>query len=289
MASLPEWRLRAASRIPSSLTDTKDTIRRRINIKMRLNYIVNIDCLDGLAAIPDKSVDLIVTDPPYSINTRSSMNTNSKLNPWADLCNASFWYTAWMRECRRIIKDDGALWCFINWRGFSTIQKAGLDMGWPVESLLVWDKCCIGPGGHKGLRPSYEMVALFTNPEFTIPDRSLADIQRFKWASVKPHGHPAEKPVDLIRWIIQSSGKSGGSVILDPFIGSGTTACAALLESCNYIGFEMDSNWVANAQQRIANAREKLEANPWWAEKEKKIVVGDNQNAFDFDFEEEEE
>lgn len=221
---------------------------------MRLNYIDNIDCLEGLREIPDKSVDLIVTDPPYGINTKSAMNTGSKLNPWADLCNASFWYTAWMRECQRVLKDDGALWCFINWRGFTTIQKAGLDMAWAIESLLIWDKCWIGPGGKKGLRPCYEMVALFANPNFTIPNRGLPDIQRVKWSSLKPHGHPAEKPEELIRWIIRSSGKKEGCVILDPFMGSGTTACAALREGASFIGFEMDANWKKRADDRVAEA-----------------------------------
>jgi site-specific DNA-methyltransferase (adenine-specific) len=225
---------------------------------MKLDYIDNIDCLEGLSAIPDKSVDLVVTDPPYGINTRSAMNTGSKLNPWADLCNASFWYTAWLRECQRVLKDDGALWCFINWRGFTTIQKAGLDMAWPIESLLIWDKCWIGPGGKKGLRPSYEMVALFTGPEFSIPDRSLPDIQRAKWSSLKPHGHPAEKPEELIRWIIRSSGKQDGAVILDPFMGSGTTACAAIREGCHYIGFEMDAEWKQKADARIEETLDAL-------------------------------
>lgn len=220
-------------------------------MSVRLNYIDNIDCLEGLAAVPDNSVDLIVTDPPYSINTRSSMNKNSKLNAWADLCNASFWYTAWMRECQRVLKDDGAMWCFINWRGLPTITKAGLDMAWAIESLLVWDKCWIGPGGVKGLRPSYELAALFTGPDFKIEDRGLADIQRFKWGSYKPNGHPAEKPQDLIQWLIRTSGKSGGAVIADPFMGSGTTACAALREGCSFIGFEMDADWVQKAQNRI--------------------------------------
>lgn len=225
---------------------------------MRLNYIDNIDCLEGLAEIPDKSVDLIVTDPPYSINTRSCMNANSKLNPWADLCNASFWYTAWMRECRRVLKDDGALWSFINWRGFCTLQKAGLDMAWPVESLLVWDKGCPAAGGLKGLRNSYEMVALFAGSDFNIPDRSLRDVQLFKWSSTKPHGHPAEKPEDLIRWLIRASNKANGSVILDPFMGSGTTACAAIKEGCNYIGFEMDPSWKKKADDRIAEEVDRL-------------------------------
>jgi site-specific DNA-methyltransferase (adenine-specific) len=219
---------------------------------VRLNYIDNIDCLEGLKEIPDKSADLIVTDPPYGIGIKSQGGKGSKLNPWADICNASYWYTAWMRECKRVLKDDGALWSFINWRYLPTLYKAGLDIQWSIESLMVWDKCWIGPGGVKGLRPSYEQVALFAMPDFAIKDRSLPDIQRFKWASFKPTGHPAEKPLDLIRWIIQASGKSDGAVILDPFMGSGTTACAAIREGCSYIGFDMDPDWVEKANSRIA-------------------------------------
>jgi site-specific DNA-methyltransferase (adenine-specific) len=222
---------------------------------MRLNYIDCIDCLEGLKEIPDNSVDLVVTDPPYGIGIKSqggAKGGGAKLNPWADICNASLWYTAWMKECKRVLKDDGALWSFINWRYFPTLCKAGLDAQWSVESLLVWDKCWIGPGGLKGLRPSYEQVALFTMPGFAIKDRSLADIQRFKWGSYKPTGHPAEKPVDLIRWIIQASGKTDGAVILDPFMGSGTTGVSAVREGCSYIGFDMDADWVRKAEERIA-------------------------------------
>ena len=221
---------------------------------MRLNYIDNIDCLEGLKEIPDNSVDLIVTDPPYGIGIKSQGGVTSKLNPWADVCNASFWYTAWMRECKRILKDDGALWSFINWRYLPTLYKAGLDIQWSIESLLVWDKCWIGPSGKKGLRPRYELVALYAMPDFAIPNRGLPDIQAFKWSAVKPHGHPAEKPLDLIRWIIQSSDKSDGAVIVDPFMGSGTTAEAAVLEGCSYIGFEMDPDWIGKANERISAA-----------------------------------
>ena len=225
---------------------------------MRLNYIDNIDCLEGPKEIPDKSVDLIVTDPPYSINLKSSGAKGSKLNPWADLCNTSHSFRVWMEQAQRILKDDGALWSFINWRGYPALVKAGLDIGWSMESLLVWDKAVLGPGGPKALRPSYELVGLWAKPDFKIENRSLPDIQRFQWASYKPHGHPAEKPEALIRWIINTSGKTNGAVIVDPFMGSGTTACAALLEGCSYIGFEMDENWVEKANDRIAETIDRL-------------------------------
>lgn len=211
---------------------------------MRLNYIDNCNCLEGLKEVPDNSVDLVITDPPYGIGIKSQGGKGcTKLNPWADICNAAYWYSAWLAECRRVLKPDGALWSFINWRYFTTLQKAGLDISWQIESLLVWDKCVMGTAGPKQLRPSYEQVCLFAMPEFKIENRSLVDIQRFKWPSFKPTGHPAEKPVDLYRWIIEASGKQGG-VLLDPFMGSGTAGVAAVLEGGQYIGFELDPNWV---------------------------------------------
>lgn len=232
---------------------------------MRLNYIDNMDCLEGLKKIPDNTVDLVITDPPYGIGIKSQggrTGSGAKLNPWADICNASLWYSAWLKECQRVIKDDGAVWSFINWRYFSTLQKAGLDIGWSMESLLIWDKCWIGPGGKKGLRPSYEQVALFTGPDFAIPNRGVSDIQRFKWSAYKPTGHPAEKPLDLIRWLITISGKQGG-IILDPFAGSGTTACAAILEGGSYLGFEMDPIWKEKADRRVSAIATELSDEDW--------------------------
>lgn len=222
---------------------------------MRLNYIDNCDCLDGMKEIPDKSVDLIVTDPPYMLGTYSS--NKGKIDPWADWCNAAHWYAAWFMEARRVLKDTGAMWSFLNWRSMVTFQRAACTTSWPIESLLVWDKEWIGPGGSKGLRPSYEMCALFCGTDFAITNRGLPDIQRFKWSSKKPHGHPAEKPEALVRWLIEQSTEKG-AVVLDLFMGSGTTAEACLRSGRNYIGFEMNPEYHAIAQKRIADTVDEL-------------------------------
>lgn len=208
------------------------------------------DCLELLRDIPDGSVDMVLTDPPYMINTKSA---GGKINPWADYCNASFWYAEWMRQARRILKDTGCLWSFLNWRSFVTFQKAACDIGWPIESVLVWDKCCIGTGGTKGLRPSYELVALWDMPDFKISNRGLYDIQRFKWASTKPHGHPAEKPVDLLRWIVEQCTRPGDTVC-DLFMGSGSTGVACVNTGRDFIGMELDSEYYKIACGRIDGA-----------------------------------
>lgn len=202
------------------------------------------DCLDVIGQLP--KVRLVVTDPPYGINTKS--DGAGKINPWADLCNAAYWYAAWFRAVRGRLTQDGAMWTFLNWRSLVTFQKASCDEAWPIESLLVWDKQWIGPGGMRGLRPSYEMVALFAMPDFSVDDRGIPDIRRSKWSSNKPSGHPAEKPLDLMSWLIRESG--GGSV-LDPFMGSGTTLVAAKNLGIPAIGIEIEERYCEMAAQRI--------------------------------------
>jgi site-specific DNA-methyltransferase (adenine-specific) len=215
------------------------------------------DCLEVAASIGDGAVDCVVTDPPYGINTKS--DGNGKLNPWADLCNSAFWYSAWIRECRRVLAANGSMWSCLNWRSLVTFQKAACDIGWSIESLMVWDKCWIGPGGPRGLRPSYELVALWVGSDFSIADRGLYDIQRFKWSSQKPHGHPAEKPVDLMAFCIKHGCREGGTVF-DPFSGSGTTAEAAIRAGRRFVGCEIDPGYFEIAKQRILAAQRERES-----------------------------
>ena len=139
----------------------------------------------------------------------------------------------------------------------TTFQKASDDLGWPIESLLIWDKAFPGTGSLKGLRPSYEMVALWVGDRFAISDRGLLDIQRFKWSTTKPNGHPAEKPVSLVQWLIEISTKPGG-VIFDPFAGSGTTAEACIKTGRNFIGSEIDPNWHKYAVGRVERIEQQI-------------------------------
>ena len=202
------------------------------------------DCRELLPKI--RHVGAVITDPPYGINTKS--DGSGKLNPWADYCNAAMFYQWWIGECRRAVVDNGCLWSCLNWRSVVTFQKAACDLGWPIESMLVWDKCWIGPGGPKGLRPSYELVALWPGLEFRIEDRGLPDVQRFKWSSRKPH-HPAQKPVGLMKWLIDTVPNEGP--ILDPFMGSGTTLRAAKDLNRPAIGIEVDERHCETAAERL--------------------------------------
>lgn len=210
------------------------------------------DCLEIISAIPSGSARIVVTDPPYVIGAVSAGNINAKSGGWADMMNSALWFTAWYRECARILKHDGALWTFCNWRSLPVVMRGAIDAGLPVASALVWDKQWIGPGGPVGLRPSYEMCALIPMPGFSIEDRSIPDVWQHKVGSYKPNGHPAEKPVPLFRRIMEVSGVEPGDLVVDPFLGSGTAALAARDLGARFIGIEHERRWIDLARDRLA-------------------------------------
>lgn len=205
---------------------------------------------DSLEMMPELrgGFGLVVTDPPYIIGATSIGNAATKAGTWADVMNSARWFRDWYAMAKRLLRQDGALWTFCNWRGLPVVVKGAADAEWTVTSVLCWYKDWIGPGGHQGLRPSYEMVALMAMPEFIIPDRGTPDVWTQQWASYKPTGHPAEKPVALIRRLIEASGSIGP--VLDPFAGSGSTLYAAKALGLSSVGIEADESWCEVAANR---------------------------------------
>jgi len=211
---------------------------------------VTLYCGDAVDILPLlASVDLVVTDPPYMLGMASTAQ-EGKSGSWGDMMNAARWYASWISEAKRLtVHKQGAAWVFNSWRSFPVLARAAYEARWPIESLLVWDKEWIGPGGVQWLRPSYELSALFAHDGFALPDRGLPDIWRCQWASHRPNGHPAEKPIALIRRIIRESG--GADTVLDPFVGSGTTLHAAKDEGRRAIGIEIEPRYCEIAVKRL--------------------------------------
>ena len=203
------------------------------------------DCLEVLPSLA--GVDLVLTDPPYNLSLASA----GKMTGWGDLMNGAFFYAHLLKEFERLTANrQGAAWVFNSWRGLPVLMKAAFEADWPIVSLLVWDKEWIGPGGQRGLRPSYELVALFCQSTFAITNRGLPDIWRCPFSSHKPNGHPAEKPVALVSRTVQ---ESGGDSVLDPFMGSGTTLVAAQALGKQCVGIEIEPRYCEIAVTRLRN------------------------------------
>ena len=229
---------------------------------MRLNYIDNIDCLEGLKDIPDKSVDLIVTDPPYFLSmghAGSKTNTTGKGSEqltsnrtFNDLAICTPFYKQLFQEYARVLKEDGSFYFFTDWRGYAYYFPL-LNSLLPVRNMIVWDKKS-GPGSFYSF--AHELIVFGTYKSKTKAGvgSNVWRAAGFNSGAKSTNGekvHPTQKPVELLAKDIEDSTEPG-AVVLDTFMGSGTTAVACIRTGRNYIGFELDEQYHAIALERIA-------------------------------------
>lgn len=163
------------------------------------------------------------------------------------MMNASLWFKHVLLEMKRVLRPDGAAWMFTNWRCLPTLTKAAYDSEWKIKSVLTWYKAWPGTGNY--LRSSSEMVCLFTGDEFKMPTHNVHDVQTFKPVPTNKRVHSAQKPVDLLEFLISTVGCRGA--VLDPFCGSGSTGVACRNLGLDFVGIESDSKMARIATDRI--------------------------------------
>ena len=224
---------------------------------MRLNYIDNIDCLEGMKYIPDKSVDLIVTDPPYGINYASAW-VKDKSKRLGGILNDKTPFTAFLPEALRVLKPSGALYIFTRWDVQQKFIDAAQENGGRTKSIIIGDKGAHGMGDLKAAYGSkYESILFIPGRDFAFPGKRPQDIVAVPKVPAGALVHPNEKPCALIEKLINDASRLN-AVVLDPFMGSGTTAVACINTGRNYIGFELDEKYHAIAEQRTYDAIDAL-------------------------------
>ena len=211
------------------------------------------DCLERMREIPDAWTDAVICDPPYLVGAVSVGNSKSKSGTWADMENSAYWFSAWILEAKRTLKDTGHFAICCNWRTLPTMIRALSLANLSASSCLVWDKEWIGPAGPAQLRGRYELVILSAMPKARIADRSAPDIFTHKWMAghMGRTGHPAEKPVQLMTRLIELLAPEGG-IVLDPFMGSGTTGVACKGAGRGFIGIERELAYFKLARVRLS-------------------------------------
>lgn len=233
---------------------------------MRLNYIDNIDCLEGLRDVPDNSVDAIITDPPYFLSMgHGGSTTNMKKSnaltsnrTFNDLAICTPFYKRLFEEYARVLKEDGSFYFFTDWKAYAYYFPL-LNAALPVRNMIVWDKKS-GPGSFYSF--SHELIVFGTYKGKTKGGvgSNIWRLTAFSSGAKKTDGekvHPTQKPVEIIQKMIEDSTEPGG-VVLDTFMGSGTTAVACLRTGRNFIGFELDEKYYEIAQSRIAGEADRL-------------------------------
>lgn len=243
------------------------------------NVILQGDCLEILKDIPDASIDLIFADPPYNLQLKGELwrPNNTKVSAvtddwdkYDDFAAYDTFTEKWLAECRRVLKKDGSLWVIGSYHNIFRVGKAVQDLGFWILNDVLWIKTNPMPN-FKGTR--------FTNAHETLLWASKTELSRptFHYKTMKAHNedkqmrsdwyipicsgrervringekaHSTQKPLALLRRIITAT-SNPGDIILDPFLGSGTTAVAAKELGRQYIGIEQDPIYVDVATKRV--------------------------------------
>ena len=220
-----------------------------MNVQLHLG-----DCLDVMRGMPDGCVDAVVTDPPYGIAYQSAWRTDplKRHRPIANDAQPFVWF---LPEAARLLRPGGALLCFCRW---DTREAFRLAIGWAglqVRSHVVWDREAHGMGDLTAqFAPQHDDIWFATKGQFRFPGERPKSVVRALRVSGASMVHPNEKPVDLMRQLVDAVTPPGG-VVLDPFLGSGATGCAAVATNRSFVGIEMDEERFAIAEDRIAHAR----------------------------------
>lgn len=205
--------------------------------------IIQGDCLEVMKTFPDKSFDLVLTDPPYSLpnnqfrpESRISQRTFGDFSPYQ-----TFW-REFIKEIRRVLTDEGDVIIFCD-ETFYPVIYPELYAHFYATKLLVWDKKRIGMGGI--WRRQYELI---THSYLQPKKQKSGDGDILVEKPVREKLHNSQKPTLLLERLIQ---KTGAKSILDPFAGSGSTGIAAKKLGIDCTLIEISEKYCEIAQKRL--------------------------------------
>ena len=214
------------------------------------------DCLELLKALPDGSVDAVVTDPPYGIDYQSARRTDR--TTWKPkIANDKSPFVWFLRDAARVLVDGGRLLCFCRWDTAEAFKSAIEWSGLTLRAQIIWDRETHGMGDPRvSPSPRHDIIWYATKGRYEFQNGRPCSVVRSSRVSGGSLVHPNEKPVDLIEQLAKSY-TSEGDAILDPFAGSGTTGVACVQTGRNFIGFEIDPHYCEIARKRIGEAESK--------------------------------
>lgn len=217
------------------------------------------DCLEVMSRIEAGSVDAVITDPPYGIGYASSRTTRTDGSPRQ--LDATFgadeFDPRWLPIVYRLMKEDAALYMFTRWDMIDAWKRELEAAGFHVTQRLVWDKSHWGMGDLRYYGSQVEDVLFCRKGTPRLYwDKRRGNITKTVSKAYFPEGrfnHPTQKPIELCAGYITDCTRPG-DLILDPFMGSGTTGVACVNTGRRFIGIELLPKYYAIAEQRITAA-----------------------------------
>ena len=231
---------------------------------MLIDTIFNEDCIKGMKKIPNESVDLVITDCPYKIVSGGcrvkaddvpSERKDNKRTDWVDeVRNGKMFkhndikFSDWLPDIFRILKTQTHFYVMVNDRNMKEMMNCAEEVGFKLVNILIWKKNNATPNRY-----------YMKNSEFTLLFRkgaaknihNMGSLQCVEINNILGNKlHPTQKPVELMEIYIKNSSNEE-DIIFDPFLGSGTTAVAAVNTNRHYLGFEIDAKYFNICCQRL--------------------------------------
>ena len=228
--------------------------------------LINGNCLDTLKNIPNESIDLIVTDPPYPTTSRGNAgNSGGMLQKDINKKGKVFTYNninckEYAPEFYRLLKDGSHCYVMTNHINLIDMLNTFTDVGFHFIKSLIWNK------GNKIMgqyyMSQYEYILFFRKGKGKkINNCGTSDILSISNKKTKDKDgkniHDTEKPVELMEVLVNNSSQEN-ELVLDPFMGVGSTGIACIKNKRNFIGIELDENYFNIAKSRIEETKEQL-------------------------------
>lgn len=242
------------------------------------NQVLHGDCLELMKGIPDKSIDLVLTSPPYNMRTRirngkyttreKSEHFSKKYKHFGDDLSIEDFYSFHKKclvEMLRISKIVIYNFQIVTGSKEAFFKIIG-DFNKDIKDIIIWDKGFGQPAMHEQvLNSSYEIILILEDDKqagrviknSTFRRGEMQNILRVKRGGKVSEIHSAVMPLELAEKIIISFSKEG-KIILDPFAGSGTTLLAAKMNKRNYIGIEISQEYIDIINKRLDNTQTTL-------------------------------
>tara|TARA_R110001606_G_C15116508_1_gene621566 strand:+ start:34 stop:696 length:663 start_codon:yes stop_codon:yes gene_type:complete len=220
-----------------------------------MNSLMQGDCLELMATIPDGSVDMVLTDPPYRVISGGNKSAQRPVgmlsaNDGKIFKHNNIEFSDYLPEIYRVMAVRSHLYLMINLVNLESAMGCVREAGFKIHNLLVWQKNNVTPNRW-----------YMKNVEYVIFARKGKARSIFNPSSKTCHSfnnvnrgrvHPTQKPVELMQHYIENSSEVGDT-ILDPFMGSGSTGVAAKNLNRKFIGIELDEEYFEIAKDRISD------------------------------------
>ena len=240
-----------------------------LDLSNKIN-LFNGDCLEVMKGVPDGSVDCAVIDPPYKIvaggcrkvslgdecsGIFNRRKDNNKRTDWVDEVRTGkmfkhndIKFEHWLPELYRVMADKSHTYLMINSRNLAELQNKAEQAGFKFQNLLIWDKGNVTP--NKWYMQGFENILMLRKGGAkNINNMGSSNILKIPNIIGKKK-HPSEKLVELLEIMINNS-TNEGEVVLDMFMGSGSTGVAAINTNRKFIGIELDEKYFDIAKERI--------------------------------------